>query len=110
MSGVAQWAAGALGRVCESENGHSSKCSSCCSNYPQPQPWLALRRWRAKKMARVVLRDGVHGSIAIYRRSFDDAGSVLVLGTIDDGVGSRHRGGHALSRSVELDVSAGLRR
>ena len=31
-----RWAAGALGRVCESKNGHSSKCSG--SNYPNPSP------------------------------------------------------------------------
>ena len=56
-------------------------------------------------MARV----GVHDRIAIYRRSFNDAGSVLLVGSIGDGVGSRHRGGQALSRSIELGVSADLR-
>ena len=48
-------------------------------------------------------------SPSIYRRRFGDAGNVLILGSIDDGMGSRHRGGQALSRSVELGDSADLR-
>ena len=47
----------------------------------------------------------------LYRRSFGDAGHVVhVLGSIDDAMDSRHRGGQVLSRSVQLGDSADLRR
>ena len=84
--------------------------SAAAATTPTPAPARALRRCGAKEVARAVLCAGVHDSIAIYRRSFDDASSLLVLGSIDGGMGSRHRGGQALSRSVELGVSADLGR
>ena len=55
----------------------------------------------------MVLRDGVHDSshlCRLYRRRFSDAGNVLVLGSIDDGMGSRHHGGHALRRSDRANL------
>ena len=36
------------GRVERRENGHSSKCSGCCSNYPNPARSLPLPRHRTR--------------------------------------------------------------
>ena len=67
---------------------------------------LTLRRWRAWCCVMVFLTT----SPSIYRRRFVMlVRNVLVLGSIYDGMGSRHRGGQALSRSVELGDSADLR-
>ena len=41
--------------------------------------------------------------------SFGDAGHVLVIGSVDDAMDSRHCGGQVLGRNLELGDSADLR-